>query len=315
MNIEHFGKGLIRTPDEVRLKQYRLAAGAPPVIDWVKGYDVEQHFNYKLKTRNQRSSLSCTGQATAYYGEMNHFVDNHEVDRWSARHIYSQVFIPPAGGAYIWQAMSIPLTQGFARLDQVPEGDSSEATMRDRSLNGGLQLEAKADKYAVIQNMHDIDVLAQCIIDYNGFVTGFNGSNQMFDGDGMVVDWSAAPSWAHAIWVCGFGMKDGKKVLKFKNSWDLWGDNSYGYFPEGFVESGSVYDAYVYADVLDLDATSIMLTEKDVRFLQALEGYHDEEGVKYWTGQIDGKRKTLADYRAARLPDKIKELTDVQTMP
>lgn len=48
-----------------------------------------------------------------------------------------------------------------------------------------------------------------------------------------------------------------------------------------------------------------MLTEQDVKFLQALEGYHDPVGVQYWAG------KTLAEYRQARLPDKIAELNKV----
>ncbi len=44
------------------------------------------------------------------------------------------------------------------------------------------------------------------------------------------------------------------------------------------------------------------MTAKQVRKLQALEGYHDEAGVTYWTG------KSLEDYLNARLPDKQKEI-------
>ena len=40
------------------------------------------------------------------------------------------------------------------------------------------------------------------------------------------------------------------------------------------------------------------MSEKDVRQLQALEGYKDESGVLYWTG------KPLSEYLAARLTDK-----------
>jgi hypothetical protein len=48
------------------------------------------------------------------------------------------------------------------------------------------------------------------------------------------------------------------------------------------------------------------MTAKEVRQLQALEGYKDEAGVAYWTG------KPLSDYLKARLPDKIKTLTESQ---
>jgi murein DD-endopeptidase MepM/ murein hydrolase activator NlpD len=48
------------------------------------------------------------------------------------------------------------------------------------------------------------------------------------------------------------------------------------------------------------------MTEKEVRQLQALEGYSDESGVQYWTG------KTLADYLKARLADKVKTIQATQ---
>lgn len=56
--------------------------------------------------------------------------------------------------------------------------------------------------------------------------------------------------------------------------------------------------SFVWDDMLDKD---------DVRFLQALEGYHDEIGVAYWG---DGTH-TLKEYKVARTPDKIKELTNL----
>ena len=65
-----------------------------------------------------------------------------------------------------------------------------------------------------------------------------------------------------------------------------------------------MFDAYVYAVLEDLDPNSIMLTEKQVRELQALEGYKDEAGVAFWNGKL------LSDYLAARLPDKVKTINE-----
>ena len=48
------------------------------------------------------------------------------------------------------------------------------------------------------------------------------------------------------------------------------------------------------------------MTEKEVLGLQALEGYNDPDGIKYWTG------KTLQQYLDVRLADKIKELQQAQ---
>jgi len=46
------------------------------------------------------------------------------------------------------------------------------------------------------------------------------------------------------------------------------------------------------------------MTEQEVKQLQALEGYSDPAGVAYWTG------KPLSEYLKARLPDKIKTITE-----
>lgn len=48
-----------------------------------------------------------------------------------------------------------------------------------------------------------------------------------------------------------------------------------------------------------------MLDQEDIRFLQALEGFSDEAGVEFWG---DGTH-TLKEYKKARVPDKINELT------
>lgn len=299
--VAEYGKGAIPLPPEIAATKYRLAAEAPRLINWSVPFSVENGFT--LRQRNQKSSLSCTGQGTAYYCEaLNHTNGKDEV--YSARHIYSQIHLPD-GGAYITDAMRVPLIQGSASLTSVPEGDSSESVMRDRSLNAQAVLEARADKYAMIPNNRSIDSLAGIIEDYGGFVTGFSGRNDMFLPDGTVQNLGGWV-WGHCVFVCGYEMRNGIKCLKFKNSWsEFWGDHGYGYFPEDFVNRGPLFDAYVYADILDLDPMSVLLTKEDVAFLQALEGFSDPMGQMYWTG------KTLKEYKSVRVPDKIRELQKV----
>ena len=153
--------------------------------------------------------------------------------------------------------MSIPL-KGAASFNSVPEGDSSEMIMIDSSDNENGVIEVKTDKYAVIpRNGQGIDYMAQIVKDYHGFVTGFNGNNMMFDIDGVIKSWLQV-DWGHAVYVCGYEIHKGKKCLVFINSWgDQWGNNGYGYFPEDFVTSGLMFDAYVYALTEDLDPTSM----------------------------------------------------------
>lgn len=293
----NYGKGAVKTPKVVRDTQFRLGA-TPTLVDWIQPYIVPA----TLHQRDQKTSSSCTGQATSYYTEVLNQIEHSINERHSARFPYSQAALP-GGGAYIWKAMSYPLIPGAASLESVPEGESTEAIMTDKSLNATAKIEARADKYAVIPRSN-IDQMAQVVRDYHGFVTGFNGHNGMFAPDGTVVDWSHT-EWGHAVYVCGYEMRNGKKCLKFKNSWSAnWGDGGFGYFTEDFVNSGMMFDCYVYAEIADLDPNSVMLTEKQVRQLQSLEGYKDEAGVAYWTGKL------LSDYLAARLPDKIKTINE-----
>ena len=303
----NFGKGCIPTPEIVKENQYVLAATPQPVIDWSVPFRIPA----TLVQKNQNGSSSCTAQATDYYVQALNQIEHGTSELYSSRWIYSQSYIPPDGGAYIWKAMSIPIKLGVADLNSVPEGNSSENIMRDASDNYKAILEAKTDKYAVISRQgQSIDFMAQVIKDYHGYVTGFNGYNDMFAPDGTVKDWSKV-DWGHAVYICGYELRNGVKCLVFKNSWgSSWGDGGYGYFPESFVNSGRMFDAYVYALIEDLDPKSIMLTAKHVRELQALEGYRDESGVAYWSGLSDGKPKVLADYLAARLLDKIKTINE-----
>lgn len=256
-NIEHFGKGCLQTPPELASTRYRLAAMPVAPIDWSTPFDVEQGFT--LAQRNQDGSSSCTAQATAYYCEVLNHLDNNVVENYSARFNYSQTYAP-GGGAYIWKAMSIPIKIGLAGADSVPDGNSTEAEMIDQSLNGTARIEAKALLYAQLTNNKNIDELANIVKDYHGFVTGFNGSNDMFDSKG-VASIPTNPTWGHAVYICGYvTLPDGRKALKFKNSWGgTWGDAGYGYFPEEFIASGHFYDAYVYATVQDIDPLSMSL--------------------------------------------------------
>ena len=207
----------------------------------------------------------------------------------------------PGGGAYIWKAMSIPLKIGVVDAKTAPDGASDECTMRDTSCNNLGPLKAIFDKYAQLPRTN-IDYLAQIVEDYHGFVTGFSGNNT--SADSAVIEVPNTVAWGHAVYVCGHrALPDGRKVLIFKNSWGDWGDNGYGYFTEEFVNSGFLFDAYVYASITDLDNFNTMiLTKEDVKFLQALEGFNDPNGITYWTG------KTLDQYKLARIPDKINEL-------
>lgn len=257
------GKGAIPTPSEIKASHFIL--GAPfqaPNINWEAPFDVEQGF--VVTQTDQGPSLRCTSDGTAYYGEARNKRKNGRLEHYSRRHIYSQSFIPPEGGAQIWKAMSIPVKQAFVSMTSVPDPDPlTEQLMRDTSLNGNAISEAIPYKYAQIPNYRDIDRLAEIIQNYDGFVTGFIGNDFMFSGDGTLNPINQT-DWGHCVWACGHAKRHhldsfgklihaNERMIKFKNSWShLWGSNGYGYIPECFIKAGMLFDAYVYAEISDI---------------------------------------------------------------
>src|SRR3990167_4127933 len=130
MNMTHasqYGKGAIRTPQALASTRFRLAAPVTaPAINWDIPYDVETKNNYIIPQLDQKLSFSCTYQSTVYYGKSIGSSRGIDLDKqYSRRHGYSQVYVPPEGGAYIWKAMSIPVKQGYVLLESVPDGDST----------------------------------------------------------------------------------------------------------------------------------------------------------------------------------------------
>lgn len=116
MNASNYGKGARITPKQVRDQHYRLAA-LPPLaaIDWDTPYKVPGN----VPVLNQNGSSSCTAHATVAYCM---FLDEPKVSEYSRRFIYSQTFIPPDGGAFIWKAMKIPL-KGLALTHHTDAAD------------------------------------------------------------------------------------------------------------------------------------------------------------------------------------------------
>lgn len=287
MNPSMYGKGAIKTPKEIRNRHFRLGATVS-TIDWSQPFEIEKGFT--LNQRNQKSSSSCTAQSTMYYCEV--LDPLHQ--QGSARYNYSQSFLP-GGGAYIWKAMSIPQT-GVATPASVPDGDSSESTMEDSTLNKNAIIESRAEVYAMIPRSN-IDQMAQIVRDHKGFVTGFNGHDGMFASDGTVTDWSHS-DWGHAVLVVGYEMRNGVKCLKFKNSWSSnWGSNGYGFFPEVFINSGMMFDCYVYADVQDVIKP---MNQDEVKKLYVLAFYREPDAgeLTFWTG------KPLSEFLTTAIKDR-----------
>lgn len=282
-DISGFGKGAIPAPPRLGA-EFKLGVTPSVSIIWDEPFRVP----VALIQKNQNGSQSCTAQAVDYYCEALDQIEDGTAEVFSPRHIYSQTFLQ-GGGAYIRDAMRIPIVQGLASANSVPIGNSSEAIMTNRSDNFKAEFRARTDKYAAIpDDFQGIEYLAQICMDYKGFVTGFNGWNGMFSADGTVVNWSRA-DWGHCVYVNGFEIRNGVKCLSFRNSWGgNWGDGGMGYFPEAFVNSGFLFDAHVYADVTDLEPTSMFK-------LVQVSGDKDVYIIKNGTKTLVFNKKALLD--------------------
>ena len=64
---DKYGHGATHdSPDQRDFSQDEIALGAAQ-IDWEKGYDIRNELGGDITIKNQFASLSCVGQAWAYY--------------------------------------------------------------------------------------------------------------------------------------------------------------------------------------------------------------------------------------------------------
>nr|MBC8307409.1 C1 family peptidase [Pelagibacterales bacterium] len=227
---------------------YEEVFGATP-IDFNSTFELEP-----LKVEDQNGSSSCVGQAWAKYLEVLERKENNVFTDLSAKYIYSQIYLPN-GGAYIREGAKIVKGQGCSTEKTLPSYPSTEENMRDSSIiNNDIRNEAsiyRSKSYASITHKESIDLVAQAIIHNNGVVTGVYG-----DKDGWKRNrngWVIPPKkrdWGHAIFLVGYGIKEGRKYIKFINSWSKdWGNAGYGYLTEDYFESGNVFSLWTLVDL------------------------------------------------------------------
>ena len=252
-NTKNKGKGLIvRGPDprDVKFKDF-IPLGATP-IDWNKGFDLRDLFN--LRIEDQGSSSSCVSQSWSTYAEILDKIETGKPIHISARGIYSLIFIPPDGGAYLYKGGSILIHRGGVEESITPSymdgNPPTEEFMRIRNdsdlaiRNAGIR---KISGYAVVSS--DIEEMARAIQINNGVVFGVIGDNAGWQ-TAYPLPPTTSTTWGHAILAIGFKIINGKKHIIFQNSWSLgWGDNGFGYLSEDYFKAGRVIDGYTAVDL------------------------------------------------------------------
>jgi hypothetical protein len=192
----------------------------PNAPSFEEGFDNEAKYG-KLKREHQDGSLSCTAQGASKYAEMLNLIETHDKIDLSARFIYSQIYLPQ-GGSYIREAMKIIVNQGIALEKDVPSYMPEPPTEEFMRRKDGVE-EAKenaktyqAKKFVWLDADKVNEDMRQIIWQYGGFVSGYR---------------------SHCMYCSAYGMKNGKKFIKFVNS---YGEGSDIYIYED--EPNELYD-------------------------------------------------------------------------
>lgn len=236
-------------------------------FDWNAGFSVPE-----LVTKDQGLSYSCGGQALAYKGEAETGVPK------SAKFPYSQVFVR-GGGSGEASLIKIKVTEGLCDEAVLPSYQNgappSESFMEDSSVITPIVLDnARTNEGVTVYVNLNFEAMAQAVRDNGGIIIGVYGENNgsWVSGDPLP---PKSKEWSHWLYAGKALMRNGRRVIGFKNSWGPIGDAGTGwqYITEDYlpfiwsawtVQKGS---GYKFNNNL-----SLLMNNEDVFALQARLG-------------------------------------------
>ena len=254
---DNLGKGALPDLQDFRDYDYERIAevfGAP-TVDWNMGYEVPEVAN--IKVEDQDGSSSCVGQGFAKYAEVLERAENKNFTDLSSKFIYSQIFVSFGGGSYLRDGAKLVVNQGVAHEEHLPSYPATEEHMtRSVDITDEIRQHATAYKsksYASIWHKNNMDTFAQAILQNKGCITGVYGTNTGWTVSGGFVKPPTASDtkpWGHAFYCVGYKMIEGKRYIKFLNSWGTgWGENGYGYLGEDYFTSSNIFSCWTLVDL------------------------------------------------------------------
>ncbi len=248
---------------EAEYKNIPIIAGDFDEVNLPSSYDLTQFFPIP---GNQGQQNSCVGWAVAY--ALKTFQEGEDY-RWdvssnlfSPAYIYNQINGGIDKGSSIKAAMNILLTQGCAKLEDMPY-NSSDYLAQPSEL-----IKLKAADYKILQygRIEKTQIKSE-IASRNGVIAAIpiyqdfrtlTPANPIYDNaDGNITGY-------HAI--CLIGYNDEIQAYKFINSWgEYWGidggngKKGYGYISYDFVEK-YVNELYIMRDIKSNIVTNYILS-------------------------------------------------------
>ena len=205
-------------------RDFEFVGSASEPFDWNKGFDIEEELGFKIPVKDQGNSLSCGGNAFAYYTQVLEALYSKTFEERSAKFLYSQVALP-GGGSRGRDICKIIYNQGSARevfLPSYKDGKPlSEEEMVDTSnINDVVRQDAKSAQSISYENIKQISIdnVAIALRDNKGVVIGVSGENN----GTWLTEFPTPPTkrgWGHWLFVIGAKLINGKKYIKVLNSW------------------------------------------------------------------------------------------------
>lgn len=176
-------------------------------VDWEKGLVLP-----RPPLWDQQNSDSCVSASWSYY----HWQLNQK--NYSRRALFSRIAL--AYGAYIRDGGLTICQIGQETNDEVKDPDiRNPISMRDKTGISNKQAEDDKEFNSFVLSS-DIDSVGKAIRDYNGVVFGVVGSNEGWaDHSQPRPPKDGEVKWGHALYLYGYGIKNGKKYVLARSSW------------------------------------------------------------------------------------------------
>lgn len=196
-------------------------------VDFTKEFLIDE----SMPNVNQGSSNTCVAQSFSYY---HGFLAGRQ---FSVHDLYSRIFLPGAGGAYI-STGGYQITANGQSLESQDPDPTPETESNMRALG------TSADERQFIESStafvpNDIVSMASAVVQYNGIVFGLTGSNPGFENmlDPRPPKIGEA-TWGHCVWAKGYCVRNGKRALICKSSLP---ESPTHYISEDFFTSGNTF--------------------------------------------------------------------------
>lgn len=273
-------------------RDYSFGATLPVPFDWNTGTT----FDVPIDVSDQNGSGSCTAQSSMNMAKIIYY-KTHQlgIKDFSARFIYSQISLPQ-GGAYVRDGVATLLKEGICLNSDFPSNPETEDHMRDKTgldlvLPLAKQYDIYPDDFAYAQ-VSSIDDIAVAIREHYCVSIGVSGSNEGWKQADVVVPKQGETIWGHNVVGISAQMRNGKKTIKFLNSWtENWGSGGYGFFSEEYLKTNLLVAYVITSNFLIpnmLKAFRDSVNNNEVYVTDTKRKYHIANLYTYNRGIKDG---------------------------